>query len=214
MAVVFHGSTNATGATGVLSINKPASTAVGDLLFLHTRTSQPISRAGWTQAYSVGPDATAGYMTMLYRVADGTEPSPMTFTIATGGVGQAVMGRISGEDTTTPLDLSPSVGTWTAANQTSVTAPAITTVSDDCMIISQYVAVAAVGGSFSITGPTEQYEANNVMGATQMKAVAGLVAAQVASYSGSARLVGAQVAIRPPPPPVPPSVPRLGMIGI
>lgn len=213
MAVAFQGSTSGTGTGGSLSINKPASVAVGDFLYLHSRTTQPISRAGWTQAYSV-QDATAGYMIMLYRVADGTEGSPITFTIASGGSGQAVMARVSGEDTTTPLDLSPSVGTWTAANQTSVTAPAITTVSADCMIISQYACVAAVGGSFSITGPTEQYEVNNIMAATQMKAVAGLVAAQAATYSGSGRLVGAQVAIRPPPPPVPPSVPRVGMIGI
>lgn len=216
MAVpVWQSTTTATGTMGTISLSLPASTAVGDLLMAHFSCGGAVTATGWTSSFTSAANGFGTFNSMLYRVANGSEASPVVFTIAGSASGSGAMGRITGAHPTTPLDTTSTLSAWTANSATTVTAPSITTVTDQALVVSMFAwAGVTGGGSWSVTGPTEQYDFNGgiVMGATATKSPAGSVGTLVATHTTSGYLNGARAAIRPAP--IPPTQPRVGMIGI
>lgn len=214
MAIVVAGVTTAgiTGGSGTVS--KPAGTAVGDLLVAHcySTASTTVSSTGFTSRYtsSNGPNF-GSVMSMLHRVADGSEASSITFSISGSGSGTVMLMRITGAATTTPVE-AHSAGSWVSA--ASVSAPSVTTLTDNAMVLYQYLADFTFPGTWSATGPTENYDDGVLAGYSAIKATAGATSAQTASYSGAGALIGYQVSVKPPAPPPPTTVPRVGMIGV
>lgn len=210
MAIAIGAITTGSGSGGFgASISKPAGTAVGDLLAAHCYSNTAVTSTGFTSRYqSTGDPSFGQLMSMLYRVADGSEASSITFNFASSGSGIITLIRITGAAQTTPIE-AHSTGAWVNAGSTS--APSVTTLTDNAMVLYQYVAVASIAGTWSATGPTENYDDGTLAGYSAIKATAGATAAQSASYSGSGYLIGYQVSVKPL---VPPTQPRVGMIGI
>ncbi len=132
--------TSATSANTTLTIAKPTGTAVGDVMIVNItktgNTSTNASGSGWTLI--TGGQLGAGgtgvrRTTILYRVANGTEGSSFSFALGTGttsSVGSII--AFSGVDGSV-FDVSP--GSLSVASGTSISAPGITTTTNNAAII-------------------------------------------------------------------------------
>ena len=131
-----------TTAGDSVTMTKPASVAVGDLLILlvgnedaTASTSFP-AHSGWTKAYESGdatPDAKIG---MYWRIADGTEGASETISWAATGLdaGGGWYLRITGADDVAPIHL---LGTAAqSAGASSLAAPSLTTTLDNCLVFT------------------------------------------------------------------------------
>ncbi len=126
-----------------LTINKPTGTVQDDLLLLlggdddngaSDRGFDQIS--GWTEEFDDGSRATAESQFNIQRkLAGGAEPSTYTWNKTSGDADEmwAWTARISGVDTTTPIDV---VGGSNEGVSTAPTALSLTTTVDDCLIVA------------------------------------------------------------------------------
>lgn len=129
MAVAFQSATSATTTSGSITITKPSSVAVGDLLIAVIGTQNSISTAptGWTAL--TNKSTASGYINVYvyYVVATSTQVSATDFTwtastnFMVGGIS-----RITGQQGTP-------VGIYASANAASSTTPtlAMTVTPDD-----------------------------------------------------------------------------------
>lgn len=212
MAIVVAGVTTGNASGGSGTVSKPAGTAVGDLLVAHSYTSAALSSTGFTSRYQSSASPTFGqFMSMIYRVADGTEASSITFSVASSGSGTITLLRLTGAATTTPIE-AHSTGSWVTTQ--AVSAPTVTTLTDNALVLYQYLAVASFAGTWSATGPTEDYDDGQLAGYSLIKTTAGATSAQTANYTGFGEFIGYQVSVKPLAPPPVTTVSRVGMIGV
>lgn len=117
---------------------KPTGTAENDLLFALIGTrGDPGSwtlPSGWTQDGFGG--GTEAYMVGAWKVAGASEGASYTFTSLNANEFAGGIARISGANTTTPVDVS-SFGPQIAGTE-FLDAPSVTTTQADCLILRAY----------------------------------------------------------------------------
>jgi hypothetical protein len=187
-------------------VTKPDGVVSGTLLVHHIWCGEDTggnlwtAPAGWTtiMAQNYG---TSLYSWIFYKVAGGSEGANYTFSTTTGSVDCAgVMYAISGCDTATPINTGPSARN---DNQTSGTAPALTTTRDGCLVFCSTAANLTVFVPGTPSGTT----ATNTESATDLnykltyysKTTAGSTGTKNFSGTGLIRkFLSAQIAINPP----------------
>lgn len=197
MAIVFQANTTASGTSGT-ACNKPAGSVAGDLLISQhfvTANAAPASLAGWTQIQSL-PTA-SGTMSALYRVLDGSEGSSFAFLWSGANVGYEGITRLTGADTASPINTSAK-GTGFLNTSSPTPAPTVTTTVNDAYVMRIYVVNYSTTGTWSITGPSINWQDSRLLNAGLIQAVAGSAGAQNAQYSTTNGLAaGMTVAIAP-----------------
>ena len=149
---------NSGNAFKAITLTKPASIAVGDLLLLivgNDSADIPIwdDLTGWTKfvnANSAGADANLG---CYWRIADGTEDATIEVTCTTEFVD--IFGwyiRVTGADTTNPINV---IGTPAyVISDTDHIIPSVTTTVNDCLAIYALAWDGGDAGSFSASNTT------------------------------------------------------------
>lgn len=165
-AIVHTGERGGAGATGQLNVpinpqfGDDLSIAVGDFLLLIVETANQstfiigTSPAGqtWTAITPVGVGTAAGtastalYAFWKFAEAADTDGTSLVSVADSGNHQITNMFHFRNVDQTTPLDVTP-VSDTEASATTTVTFPAITTVTDQCMVLLFVANV--IDGSFS-----------------------------------------------------------------
>ena len=119
-----------------LPISTPLVNA-GDLLIAAIATDEDTSAtlsapSGWTSINSPGSYSSAVTLGAWWRIATATEPASYTFTWAGGQQAYGWMMRFTGNNSTSPINGTPSV--WGGSSSTP-TSPAVTTTVDNCLIL-------------------------------------------------------------------------------
>jgi hypothetical protein len=163
--------TDTSGTATTLTVDKPASTAEGDLLWALVqafKSGNDISVHAWSSSgWAVDQHASYGSgnnrrSAVLWKVAGGSEPSTYDFTF---GIAASLYGgilRISGAHATTPLAAAPAAATGASSVPNP---PASGTVAS-----GDYLAIAAAAHSNASETPPagydERVDASNVEIAT------------------------------------------------
>ena len=170
-------------------ITKPAGTVLNDLLIatVSTQNDTTISPpAGWTQLGQLTEqnDVTMGFW---YRVAGGSEPASYTFTWTQSERSNGAILRYSGVDPAAPIDASA----ITNGDNSSPTAPAVTTTVSNAMVVRLFGAEGeGLESPVSDTYPpatTGRYAIETACGCSRSVTSAGADATQAsAGSSGTA----------------------------
>jgi len=134
MAVpVYQAFAEAKSLTAVteISINKPAGVVEGDLMVvcIAKRFTATVSCSGWTTIQE-GTNA-AIHIATMYKIAGDSEPASYTFSWVLPGQIYSFIMRITGHDSSTPINIS-GLGSGTSA---SPTCPTVTTTLNDCLML-------------------------------------------------------------------------------
>jgi hypothetical protein len=205
MAIVHETtSAEATGSGTTLVINKPTGVVSEDVMVAVIGASQltvanlTSGPSGWTQALALDIAGVAPSTFVYYLVAGGSEPSTYTWTfgITVGSSLRGAIARYSGVDNTTPQDVA--AGTATASSKTSITAPAITTVTNGAEVLSgggvtSTSTLTAPAGLTQWLGPTGA----NAGGADKSQATAGTTGTFIWTLSVKTDSVAFTWALRP-----------------
>lgn len=214
--IVFRSSATASGTTTSLTINKPASLAVGDLMIanLTQRNSEgEATLSGWIKAitsYQVG--SANRWATILYKVATSSDVAATSFTFTFPAGTTSTAGGIaafSGVNTTANGGIEVISSAATAGNSVGPIAPAqITTLSDNSMVlfIAQIngIGITFTSGNWTIGG-SNMSEAFTVYSSTEAsagiaylaRASAGATGAGSKAISASARWAGILLSLKP-----------------
>ena len=174
-------------ASTTIAVTVPTGVAAGELLICAVTGSRTASGdtltppAGWNTAALVKDGSTNGVVTGLYwRVATGGESSTYTWTCTAGTAGRigGAMQRVSGVDSTTPMDVAAASASLTAVAGTTIDSPTITTVTANALLVG--VGSVNASASATLTPPGSMAQINTTTGvgrrqtwATEAKAVAG-----------------------------------------
>ena len=123
--------------TTTLTINKPAGTVLNDLLLLAISTDGNVTfstPSGWTELQQLRASGSAASLGIYYKIATVSEPADYTITWSSEEEAVATIIRYSGIDTANPIN---TFSTQTG-NNTSPTAPSITTTANDVMVVRIY----------------------------------------------------------------------------
>ncbi|MBT9488700.1 MAG: hypothetical protein IV093_14415 [Rubrivivax sp.] len=212
------GGHNASTGSDVLTINKPASVAAGDVMlaWISQRTDDlPLSQqmaavpSGWTVVLT--RDNGNNFGTTLYRkVAGSSEPGSYSWEFHDNGRAAGQIIAFRGVDTSNPINSSAS---QLNAASTGYTAPAVTTTAANSMLVALYAvpvgdsAMAAPGGSPVWSGAPAAMSTGGSGGistaaAFVLQATAGSSGNKVSSGNPSRQSVGALLALRASTPPL------------
>lgn len=161
---VIESYTTAVTASNVtsLAINKPTGVQSGDLLLIFATnegaTTSPEftnNLSGWTLLQNYGSDLPDTHSAIYWRIADGSEGSSFTVTSLTSTERLMWCFRISGIDTTTPINDEAggergSLNTY--AIPTDGTTTGLTTTVADCLLLGIVSYDGADGGTFGVSG--------------------------------------------------------------
>lgn len=154
---------------------EPTGAASGDLIIMMFYTAFSSAAvtgpASWTEVVDVDGGNAFNQMAAYWIVRGGSAPS---YTMTGGGGSSSGIHTfaITGADTTTPMDATPTTGTKTGTNPDS---PSITTVTADTLIVTMVGDDAAAGtitvpsgftGTTTTSGTKAAYKAQAATGAT------------------------------------------------
>lgn len=129
MAITHVNTTSALSTGTSVNVNKPASTANGDIMIAFCiGNDTAMTCTGWTQAFTQGATATGNSfrMTILYRYVDGTEGAgPYTFSGGSGVPLGVIVSAYRGAASSSPF----SIGSRTGSDSTSSEPYAISSLS-------------------------------------------------------------------------------------
>lgn len=197
-----------------LTINKPTGTVQGDLLLLiagdDNSSVSPrgfTTISGWTEQVDDGSSNSDSQINIQTKVAGASEPSTYTLEDVSSFEIWAETYRISGVDTTTPVNVVGSTNISGFAPAGTTPAPGLTTTVDDCLV---FAAFAFSGGdahptTVSGTGWTENIERSSGTGssdasggiATTTQTTAGTTADCTFDPNVTDGWVAVQIAIAP-----------------
>ena len=183
-----------------VTVNKPASVAIGDLLLFHamanadrTVTTPP---TGFT-LIRLDSDHNTVSMVSYYRIADGSEASTFSLTWnAAPGSNSGMCHRITGTHQTTPINQNSG---QLNVNTTAGTAPSVTTTVNDCLLV--YFGGSGTGGQTSTppSGMTEQSDMARAETATVGFPTAGATGTKVNTWAIASDNGAQLIALAPPP---------------
>jgi hypothetical protein len=136
-----------------LAVPKPTNTANGDVLwvvcYFRNSSANLTAPAGWTWAQRDGSNGTLGFAVKAVSNA-GTEPSTYTFS-TDGGANRcvAMIGRITGADTSNPVDAVGAASATTGT--TSLVHPAVTAVNTGTLLLTASMSNTATGTASGFT---------------------------------------------------------------
>lgn len=139
----------------------PTGTANGDVLVAFVAHSvasavPDYTSTGWTTALKI-TGSSAVSEAAFYRVATSSEPASYTFDGLNGGTAAraaAVIFRLAGVDTTTPLDAAATGAQNVISSTGSVSTPSITTVTNGALVLYGATRANAAAGP-TIDGPVQ-----------------------------------------------------------
>ena len=190
--------------------DQPSGSATGDLLMAICIDDDPggssswNTKTGWTREINIGNGTSDSKLAIYWRIQDGTESWPESFTAGTTRPRGGVMLRITGVDTSAPIHQIRSSAA-TSTNSYSILGP--TTSLDDCLILYGFAFDGADGAPFSVsgTGWSKFQEIINGIAANGCSGCMGQRDLATAGASGTATIscsvtdgcIGAQIAIAP-----------------
>jgi hypothetical protein len=196
-------------STGNVTINKPATLADGDLLVAVAWSDDslvnPVPPAGWTQQGTSQSQTGIG-VGKVWRQVAASEPASETWTV-TGGNSASIIWvlAITGFDTTTPFDISP---TWTqnATASTTRTALAVSPTGTTSLLVVSFWSLPnfTVADSYTTpTGMTEHGDQGDAAGASyasssiysQQLSASGTTGTRVSTSTASGKWMGVTFAI-------------------
>jgi MSHA biogenesis protein MshQ len=201
---VWQTSATAVGSGGTATVAAPSGTVAGDLLIvgimLEKGSDVAITATGWTLVRRTNNGTDAG-MATYWKWAGSSEPASYSFTLTNSPKWSVGVSRITGADTTTPIDISGG----TTGGSGNVTAPSVNTTVADALVLAFYTNKKPA--TYTAAGGTdERYDAPNTSGglpsnmmATFVQASAGATGNKAATPSESEKWAGQQVAVRPVP---------------
>lgn len=202
MAISYVASTNQNnGSTTSAVASLPAGAQAGDILVAFIAflggSSITISGvpSGWTLLQRNNTGATGGDVgaASYWKLAGGSEPSTYTWTLSSAVNNTGCMMAFRGCNQANPIDAS---GGQNNASSTSVTAPGVTTTTDQDAL-AFFAGIAAVTTFTPPSGMTEASDTNNIELAYQLGIAPGATGNKVAT-AGSAQInIGQLVALRP-----------------
>jgi hypothetical protein len=178
---------------------------VANLSLRGNQTATVTPPSGWTQQIT-DHDSTIQTNFVYTKKLTGSPDASYDWTIsALGGVAQII--TVRGADTTTPMDATAVIANCAGVTSTTVTAPTITSVTDNAMIVfCGGIANATTFSDTTPTGFTEQIDTKKVAGPTngvagtiktKILTPAGATGSLAATVAGTGRWVAATLAIRP-----------------
>ncbi len=148
---------NAGGSTS-LTLTRPTTAVVGDMLFAVIATAVSITASGWT----IGFDVDTGVRSMvLWKAATGVDPASTVFTLAASQKAAGRMVAYSGVHATYPVDVT-AVGATVSG--TAHAAPLVTTTETNRLLLT----VASVSSNTTFTpaaSTTERVDTAGTAGA-------------------------------------------------
>ncbi len=223
-AITQRGSaTFANNNQATLTINKPTGVVAGDVLIANFMAAggssiTTVSATGWTlvQTANIESGGAQHTVTVLYRVADGTEGSSFTFNGPSGtNKMSGEVNAFSGVSTTGgvkvdgsaggPFDVTPPALSTNTGGSTAVTAASITTASANAgvvMVVSAFDDAGSVGSysapNVTLTDLGYAHSGNGTVGAAfGVKSTAGATGAGSATLGGSQRWGAMLLALKP-----------------
>lgn len=206
MAIAVRWTASSTNGTGSCSVTNQA-TVAGDLLLMvvsnagATAAQTLTAPAGWSKPLRTDGTTTVDSGTsttvyaVFYRIADGTEGTTFTF----GGGSGSINGRMtcfSGVDNAVPFDVGAPSNSSASAT-TTLTTPAITTVTDNALVIRTATHKTASTTFTSTTGPTLIGESPHSHVFQETTTTAGTVTAKALTAAASGSYIGNTLALRP-----------------
>ena len=200
---------SASGRTSV-PFNQPSGSQTDDLLMAICIDDDPGAssnwnvKTGWTRQINIGNGTSDSKLAIYWRIQDGTESWPESFTASTSRFRGGVMLRITGIDTVTPIHVTRSSAA-VLTNSYSILGP--TTTIDDCLILYGFAFDGGDGVPYSVsgTGWSEFQEIQNGTGGPNGSGCMGQRDLASKGASGTALIacnvsdgcIGAQIAIAP-----------------
>lgn len=147
------------GSDGIISVTIPASTQAGDLAWLkvfsrvNTGTITVTPGGEWSLAHE-DTTSTTIHVAYYYRWLVGSDTNPTVTVTATGSLVAATLKIFRGAvGSGSPLDAA--VPTNDESAGTAATSPTVTTTTNGCLILREYVGNNDTGNSGGFTTPTE-----------------------------------------------------------
>lgn len=206
LSIVTFAGNSGNGNAGSFDVPDDAAMQAGDVRYVMASISNGTitTPSGWANiSGSPGVVATSRRIYVFRRVHSGAE-STTTFTFSAANNHSWVQFAARGADTTTPEDVGLSVDSNTTG--TSVTAPSVTTVTDDAVLVSMHaVFITTNGATLSLpsgmtsvaTGSGNGSAGHLYRGAYEAEPTAGATGTRTATSSGSGAWGAAAFAIRP-----------------
>jgi len=193
-----------------VQINNPTGLVAGDLMVAFLAQNSPgapiVSTAtGWTNVLNrTYTDGSTVGTSVYYRFATAADISNGSFTFSFTGSRRSAGAILAfrGVDTVTPINASGSQGNNTS---TSLTAPSITTVDNNAMLVALYGFVQGSNSASPPTGMTEAFDAATgagpngvtIEGAYAVQAAVGATGPQVATAATTSVNIGVLLALSP-----------------
>ncbi len=211
MAIVVESTSSAVpgGSGTTIAINTPAGVQAGEVLIAFvscafTSGTFSASASGWTLVRQRQHSNNQQGLAVLVRIAQVGEPASHTFNInVTGSSRRGIMLRLSGADSTAPIDGTPSDNIGTG---TTVTATGITTTRNNSLVMMA-ANWSTNSANFTPSGMTTTLAINRLAGAHVLQSTAGATGNKTAAIDNST-WVGILFAIseQQAPPNLPPDV--------
>jgi hypothetical protein len=163
-----------TSSTSSLTISKPGSVAVGDLLVAYVATHSGFTMtppAGWTSIRSDwnGDTWIQGYL--WWKIAAAGDTGAGSYTWSISGPHEDMLGtilRITGADATTPINASAANGQGAGTVTSSITAPGVTTTVANTLMITFSSTLGAANSYTPPAGMTERVDTSAGWGSEEI----------------------------------------------
>lgn len=197
---VTSGAAN-TGTT--LTINKPANLADGDLLVavVGARASSAVYTTpptGWTRVDPNVDNTAAGVIRLYYKKITTASGEAASYTWAGGASGRhaGVMFRVTGHDTTVPIDGTAGDVATLVSTPDRIILPAVTTVTENALLVALGWSSTTGGtiGTFTRAGMTQVGTANTTTGASESAMTALTETVPAVGSTGTRSITGSPTA--------------------
>jgi hypothetical protein len=190
--------------TTSLAVPVPAGVTAGETLvaFIVASGGTTTQPAGWNRAAGSNNPGTTVAVYVDTWIATNSEPASYTWTGITSGRATGFMCRVSGDNTVTVFDVTPSVGTNTGVGANCVIASQ-TTVTNDTLLMTVVGGNAAVGLTWTPPAGMSTLSSSTGTGrgaslAAVSQPIAGATGTQTWSWSSTnLEMRAVMVAIRP-----------------
>jgi len=172
-----------------LTLNKPSGVESGDLLLLivmnddRSATAFSDNKNGWSFLNTSGDASSQAHVAVFWKIADGTEGPTETVTSAGSDEWMGYYLRITGADSTTPINANNFA--QSSANSANHIIPAVTTTIDDCLVLYGLSFDGGDGYPFSVSGAGWSEEDEHQTGASGSGDVSGCFGSKNLTSQGS-----------------------------
>ena len=168
-AITLAGTSTSSSETNVITVNRPAGTATGDIMILtvlSTTATAFTAPTGWTSLQNRTNSTTTNNLRMQTwrRVAAAGDPASFSVTVGASRSSSAGIASYRNVDTTTPVDAS----SWTSGGSGTASAVTITTSEPSSMLIVPVGFSVSGGTGATPSGTTQRWSAASTSSALVM----------------------------------------------